>query len=121
MTPTHAGSIDPLLAPLGGSFDAAQWHQDTFDLPDRGTLLLTGDTCRNQGFRVGTRVYGFQCHIEANADIMRDWLNQDLEDLRARDPALPRRIDDDMARCLPRQFQAARVIAGGWLDMVADG
>jgi GMP synthase-like glutamine amidotransferase len=41
------------------------WHGETFDLPDNATLLASSAVCRNQAFQLGSRVLGFQFHLEA--------------------------------------------------------
>jgi GMP synthase (glutamine-hydrolysing) len=46
-----------------------EWHFDTFDLPDQAKLLMTGDNCQNQAYRIGDNIYGFQCHFEVNQSI----------------------------------------------------
>ena len=50
-----------------------QWHEDTFDLPEEAELLMAGEGCRNQAFRLGRRAYGFQCHFEATPAIAETW------------------------------------------------
>ena len=44
---------DPLLHGLPAELSIMQWHYDTFDLPTEATLLMSGQDCRHQVFRVG--------------------------------------------------------------------
>jgi GMP synthase-like glutamine amidotransferase len=50
---TAVGRRDPLLAGFPGSFDVIEWHRDSFGLPGAASLLVEGDACRNQIFRLG--------------------------------------------------------------------
>jgi len=51
----------------------AQWHSDTFALPDGATLLATSPACRHQAFRFGAHAYGLQFHPEVTADMVAEW------------------------------------------------
>ena len=73
LTVTPEGQKDPVLAGLGPKARIMQWHEDTFDLPEEAELLMAGEGCRNQAFRLGRRAYGFQCHFEATPAIAETW------------------------------------------------
>jgi GMP synthase-like glutamine amidotransferase len=50
---------------------AFEWHNDTFSrLPEGATLFATGVGCRNQGFRIGDRIYAFQFHLESTREML---------------------------------------------------
>jgi len=51
-----------------------QWHGDTFDLPSGAKLLMKGQGCKNQAFKLGDTTYGFQFHLEASLDMIKKWL-----------------------------------------------
>ncbi|HOW27486.1 MAG TPA: type 1 glutamine amidotransferase [Elusimicrobiota bacterium] len=71
---TPEGRRDPVCGEMPTPSRVFQWHQDTFDLPRQAVLLVTGDDCRHQAFRVGKTVYGFQFHPEMDATMIRDWI-----------------------------------------------
>jgi GMP synthase-like glutamine amidotransferase len=48
-----------------------QWHHDTFDLPTGATHLARSGAYENQAYRVGSRVWGLQFHLEADATLVR--------------------------------------------------
>ncbi|MGF1512845.1 MAG: glutamine amidotransferase [Elainellaceae cyanobacterium] len=50
-----------------------QWHREGFELPDGGTLLLTGEVFANQAFRYGPGVYGLQFHPEMTRLMLELW------------------------------------------------
>ena len=64
---------DPLFSGLGPEITIFQWHEDTFDVPQGGTLLATGQNCPHQAFKVGKCAYGIQFHIEVTEAIIADW------------------------------------------------
>jgi GMP synthase (glutamine-hydrolysing) len=118
LTPLRPGAglaDDPLLAGWAGLAQVMQWHDDTFDLPDGATPLLTGDACRNQAFRVMDRVWAFQGHFETDLAAMRGWGIG-----RARSTGHP-----EVTAMLERQIAAhgevaeafGRQVAGRWVDL----
>jgi GMP synthase (glutamine-hydrolysing) len=85
---TDEGRADPLLAPLDGR-DVVHWHEDTFDLPAGAARLASTAAYPNQAFRVGSRAYGVQFHIELDRAARREWARLGERELRAAgvDPA----------------------------------
>lgn len=71
---TKEGAKDSLLYGLPPRLVVFQWHGDTFEVPQGGTLLARGVSCKNQAFRVGHYAYGLQFHIEASPDMVREWM-----------------------------------------------
>jgi GMP synthase (glutamine-hydrolysing) len=61
---------DPGLFPR--SCTVFHWHNETFNLPSRATLLLRGDQINNQAFRLGSAV-GVQFHPEVTMQIISRW------------------------------------------------
>ncbi len=53
-----------------------QWHQDTFDLPERAKLLFTGKIVKNQGFVIESAL-ALQFHLEVKKDTVRNWLQNE--------------------------------------------
>ncbi|MEW5895376.1 MAG: type 1 glutamine amidotransferase [Candidatus Omnitrophota bacterium] len=72
---TNEGKQDPLLKGTGEVLDLFEWHEDTFDLPKGAQLLLEGAGCRHQAFRLGEKVYGFQCHMEITQEDALAWVD----------------------------------------------
>ena len=71
---THKGIKDPLFARLPREFPVFQWHEDTFDLPSKSTLIAESIPCTNQAFRYGRNAYGLQFHVEVTPDIIESWV-----------------------------------------------
>jgi GMP synthase-like glutamine amidotransferase len=87
---TGEGLKDPLIRRLAihhqvgdfwRRFKVFQWHGDTFDLPPHTVLLASSKLYKNQAFRYGDKVYGFQFHIEVTKDMLLEWF-KDMPDIR---------------------------------------
>lgn len=70
---TPAGQQDALFAGFGDALPAFHWHGDTFTLPDGSVLLASSPMYPHQAFRFGSRAYGFQFHVEPDADTWAAW------------------------------------------------
>jgi GMP synthase (glutamine-hydrolysing) len=73
VTLTAAGRADPVLGPEGDRVAAVHWHSDTFDIPDGAVRLASSTRYENQAFRLGSRVYGLQFHVEVDDVIAEAW------------------------------------------------
>ena len=71
---TAAGREDPVLGSVGtATLPVVHWHRDTFELPADATLLASSERFPHQAFRVGTRAYGLQFHVEVEQELARTW------------------------------------------------
>jgi GMP synthase (glutamine-hydrolysing) len=69
VTLTDDGRRDPLLAGFPEQIDVLCGHKEACDrLPAGATLLLTGEACPVQMFRVGENVYATQFHPEGDSE-----------------------------------------------------
>ena len=119
-------SADPTpLAPewLGEgfrSFEAFQWHEDTFSIPPGGERILTGNTCANQAYVVDGRHLGMQCHVEVNAEMIETWCRIGISDIDqnfGKSPAVQdaNTIRDLMVRNLPGLSATASRLYTRWI------
>ena len=115
---TDAGAATPLLSGLDRRQWVMEWHQDTFDLPDGAELLVAGERCRNQAFRIGDHVYAFQFHFEVTKSIVRNWVKTQMTYLKEQHPYFPAQIERDFALHMANQNMLARRISNAWLDLV---
>src|SRR4030043_2456754 len=53
-------AIHPAVGDFWRKFKVFHWHGDTFDLPLEAVLLANSELYKNQAFRYGVIVYGFQ-------------------------------------------------------------
>lgn len=72
--PTPEARDDPVMGQALPIPPVMEFHEDSFTLPPAATLLVRGESCPNQGFRVGHASYGFQFHLEVDSTILADWL-----------------------------------------------
>lgn len=69
-----AGWGDPLFRDVPLTPTVFQWHEDAIvELPPEALLLAASPKYENQAFRVGSRAYGLQFHIEPRAQTLRHW------------------------------------------------
>ncbi|MFT5444133.1 MAG: GMP synthase (glutamine-hydrolyzing) [Myxococcota bacterium] len=75
VSPTEAGTSDPLFRHFEASEQIFQWHGDTFDIPPGAVALASSPDCVNQAFRYGDAAYGLQFHLEVDGPMIERWLN----------------------------------------------
>ncbi len=73
VTLTDEGKNDSFFKDLPESFTVFQLHGDTFEIPEKASLLATSPTCRNQAFRIGNSL-ALQFHLEVQAAKLAIWL-----------------------------------------------
>jgi GMP synthase (glutamine-hydrolysing) len=114
------GKSDPVLGHLKESERIFQWHGDTFDVPDGAVHLASSVSCRNQAFRYGANVYGFQFHLEVDTPLIKRWLEvpvhlRELETVRGEiDPAV---IADETPRYIGRSSELSDLVFGSLLEL----
>jgi GMP synthase (glutamine-hydrolysing) len=79
----HGNDREPALAGLGPEEMVLHWHGDTFDLPPGAVHLASTPACRHQAFRIGSRAFGLQFHVEAQAETALRWAVEDAAFVRA--------------------------------------
>jgi GMP synthase-like glutamine amidotransferase len=121
---TAPGQADPVIG--GGPLpELMMFHEDTFDLPESAVLLVRGQACPHQAFRVGRASYAFQFHLEADSATVADWIDEfrsgrmaaespgreqyDEAFFRALAPRLPLLLADSEAFC--------RRVAARWAEL----
>jgi GMP synthase-like glutamine amidotransferase len=98
---------EPVLEGLGDSELVVHWHGDTFDLPEGAALLASTLPCKNQMFRLRSRLFGVQFHPELDAELIALWVEEDADYVRgALGPEGAARIAADTALYLPRLHEA---------------
>jgi GMP synthase-like glutamine amidotransferase len=113
-----AAKDDPVLAELPDSFPIFEWHDDTFALPEDAIRLAGNPAVRNQAFRIGRAVYGFQFHFEANRPLVLDWSTSFADTIAERHPDWADRLDDEMARNGADADAAGIAIARAWVATI---
>lgn len=59
------------------SLEVLQWHEDTFDLPERSVHLASSPEVPHQAFQVDGIFYGLQFHLEVDEPILKSWFERD--------------------------------------------
>ena len=107
--PTPAALSDPLLSVYEEGDRVLRWHEDAFEVPDGGELLLRGGSVApNQGFRVGATSWGVQFHPEVTRELAEDWLAMVGDRLEGHWGRKPEELRADLAEFLPAQQKRSR-------------
>lgn len=67
-------AIHPGVGDFWRKFKVFHWHNDTFEISIGAVLLASSELYKNQAFRHGNNVYGFQFHIEVTKKMIHEWL-----------------------------------------------
>lgn len=111
---------EPWLQNLPSNLNLMQWHFDTFDLPDSAQLLMTNYICRNQAYRIGRKIYGFQFHLEVTPEIVMNWLARKNAWIKSNYPYLDGELTQQVKVYSKRSEKFAYQVADAWLSLVAE-
>jgi len=118
---TEAGKRDVLFEGGVEHWSPVEWHHDSLQLPAGAELLVTGESCRNQGFRAGYASYGFQFHPEMDADILSTLYHNTEGDYRLGLSAEGRDKLEQMMRQISEAIEPAedmgKQITSRWLSL----
>jgi GMP synthase (glutamine-hydrolysing) len=70
ITLTNEGLGSDKFAHFGRSLDVGHWHNDMPGLTPDATLIADSEGCPRQIVEYGKLVYGFQCHMEFDRDVI---------------------------------------------------
>jgi GMP synthase (glutamine-hydrolysing) len=82
---TEEGKTDPVLKNFVAGEKIFHWHSDQFEIPKGAVHLAYSQLCENQAFRFGSKIYGFQFHLEVDEPMVERWLKvpERLEELHS--------------------------------------
>ncbi len=116
--PTPEARHDPVLSVFREGDMVFHWHEDTFELPDGATVLVTGDVVHLQAFRIGERAWGTQFHFEVDRAELELWLGAAGEDVVRAWGKTSAQVLDESDRFHAIQEQRAIDLFGGFGDVV---
>ena len=120
VSPTTEAARDPLLTPLQKTEKIFQWHGETFDIPNSTRHLAFSSLCANQAFRYGTKVYGFQFHMEVDAPMIHRWLKvpENQKEISAlRGDHHIEEIYGETPRHMPRLGEISERVFNGFIEL----
>jgi len=115
---TREASDDPLFAGLPNALSFLHWHGDTFDLPPGGVLLASNARYRNQAFRVGSKSWGLQFHLEVDRVAVTTLLGAFATDVLLSHSSAEEILSDTDAALAPLEPYRAAVL-GRFATLVA--
>jgi len=106
---------------LDNSFEAFEWHEDTFSVPSGATLLFKGCGPEAQGYLYG-KVLTMQFHLEMTEHMVHEWLTRYNDCLPEPSDYVqsPEQITDRLSERLENLHAVADKIYDWWLSMVRD-
>ncbi len=121
ITLTAEGKNDPLLRHFEDTKRIFAWHGDTFELPKGATHLAHGETCKNQAFRIGDNIYGFQFHLEVDGPLVDRWLNTPVyqKEIAATEGRIcPDNVREETTRHIGEQMDLSEQVFGEFLNLM---
>jgi GMP synthase (glutamine-hydrolysing) len=107
-------ATDPVFRGIGPTFEALQWHEDTFELPIGASLLASSAHYRHQAF-VWRRAYGVQFHLEATPQVVRHWGGKP-----GISPGDVRTVLRELSSSWEQSTALARRLLSSWLEEVVE-
>lgn len=83
ITLTSAGLQDPNIAHFGPSLVVGHWPNDMPGLTPPAAVLAASEGCPRQIVQYSDRVYGFQCHMEFDVEVIELLIAYSQEELNA--------------------------------------
>lgn len=80
---TPAGMNDPILEGFPSSFLVTHWHNDMPGETSHSQILAFSEGCPRQIVKYGTKVYGFQCHLEITQEGIQALIDACPKDLKS--------------------------------------
>jgi GMP synthase (glutamine-hydrolysing) len=114
----NSAAEEPWLRDCPEDLHQMQWHFDTFDLPPQATLLMTNDFCANQAYRIGSKIYGFQFHLEVTPAIILEWLSSKDDWIATHYPDLDQQVKEQIQTHTHQAVQFTAKVADAWMDLM---
>ncbi len=113
--PTEAGAASPIRH--FGGVPVVEWHGDTFELPERATLLASSSDYSNEAFAIGDFALAVQFHPEVTDEMHEQWVSDGYNELdeHALDPDALR---EDRAAYSSGMQEASRRAFSEWLSQL---
>ena len=102
------------------AFRTFQWHYDAFALPAGAVRVLTNGFNANQGYVVGGRHIGLQCHVEMTHELTETWLATGAKELPATSTAATQSAAD-IRRDLAHRIESLHAVAADLYARWAQG
>jgi GMP synthase-like glutamine amidotransferase len=118
---TAAAGDDALLGQqFADPLFLAEFHSQTFDIPEAGTLLIEGKECRNQAFRIDAATYAFQAHFEVTPASMTQWVEGSETLVSKFVPDLPTRLPQLINKYHYGSHDFCWKVGSAWFGQIAE-
>jgi GMP synthase (glutamine-hydrolysing) len=100
-------------ADLPDTFEAFEWHEETFAIPDGAIPIFKGRSIEHQGYLHG-RVFAMQFHLEMTEHMVYEWLNRYKDCLPA--PSDTVQSHAQITECLKERLDELHAVADKLYD-----
>ncbi|WP_312709032.1 hypothetical protein [Stenotrophomonas sp.] len=113
ITLTAAGRANPKFAHFGETLDVGHWHNDMPGLTADATVIAQSEGCPRQIVQYSPLVYGFQCHMEFNREVVALLIAASTQEL---DAFRSSRFVQQSAELLAQDYAAMNKVLFTFLD-----
>jgi GMP synthase (glutamine-hydrolysing) len=110
---------DPLFTGLPNPLTVFQWHGDGFDLPAGAVHLASSPQFPHQAYRIGSRLYGLQFHLEVEEPMVKEWAAVNADELERLEGVVEPVLDSPGAEQGAAVQAACDTLVSRWLEQVA--
>jgi GMP synthase (glutamine-hydrolysing) len=114
---TPEGRADPLFKDVPQPVTAFENHYEATRNVPGAVPLVSGGACPVQAFRIGTKTYGVQFHIEVTIDIVRDWIRMFGADFCRDEPRLLTDLDREFEMHFADYVRVCETLTRNWLAL----
>jgi GMP synthase-like glutamine amidotransferase len=114
---TAEGKADPLFRDIPAAITTFENHYEATRNTPGAVPLVTGGACPVQAFRIGSKTYGVQFHVEVTIDIIRDWIRVFGTDFCRDEPRLLTDLDRQFELHFPDYVRACNTLTRNWLAL----
>lgn len=118
---TAAGEESALRYLAARHCSMLHWHGETFDLPEKATLLASSELTRNQAFSYGKNVLALQFHPEITQRSMEKWFIGHIGEIMQTHGVSVQQLRHDTQQFAHQLEVQGELFFNGWLNGVTTG
>jgi GMP synthase-like glutamine amidotransferase len=105
------------LADMADDPTLFHWHGETFSIPQGANPILKSQHCQHQGFVMGNTL-ALQCHVEMDADMVREWANLYSDELSPTSTTIqsPEQMTDNLEGKIRVLHDTAEALYRRWIQ-----
>lgn len=114
---TASGKKDALFDGLPPKIEVFQWHEDMFEIPEKGELLASSRICPHQALKSGPCAYGLQFHVEITDVSIAEWADEYIQESK-RNSAMKTKMLEEYSRKKRTFDRTAQIIYNNFCNII---